>query len=227
MGFQNILLNGFGGYCMVREENFSKGEEITNAILHGIGSGLAIAALVILIVFACIKGGAARIVSYTVYGTTLVLLYLASTLYHSLPKGKGKDVFEIFDHSAIYLLIAGSYTPLSLVGVRGALGWTMFGIIWGICVLGILFKVFFVKKFVLLSTILYIVMGWFIVIGIKPLMATMSGISILFLVLGGVLYTVGTIFYVWRGMKYHHAIWHLFVLGGSICHFFTMMFMLP
>lgn len=212
---------------MKNVENFSKGEEITNAILHGIGSGLAIAALVILVVFASIKGDVRYIVSYAIYGSTLVLLYLASTLYHSLPKGKGKDVFEIFDHSAIYLLIAGSYTPLALVALKGALGWTIFGIVWGLSVIGIVFKVFWVKKFVILSTILYIVMGWLIIIAIKPLMNVLNTTSLVFLVVGGVLYTVGTIFYIWRGMKYHHAIWHLFVLGGSICHFFTMIFMLP
>lgn len=208
-------------------ENFSKGEEITNAILHGIGAGLAIAALVILIVFASIRGDARYVVSYTIYGSTLVLLYMASTLYHSFPRGGTKDLFEIFDHSAIYLLIAGSYTPLALVALKGTLGWTIFGIVWGLSVIGIIFKVFWVKKFVVLSTILYIAMGWLIVIAIKPLMNVLNTTSLVFLVVGGVSYTVGTIFYVWRGMKYHHAIWHLFVLGGSICHFFTMIFMLP
>ncbi|MDF2674704.1 MAG: hlyIII [Clostridiales bacterium] len=212
---------------MKNVENFTRGEEITNAILHGIGSGLAIAALVILIVFASIKGDARYVVSYTIYGSTLVLLYLASTLYHSFPRGKTKNVFEIFDHSAIYLLIAGSYTPLALVALKGTLGWIMFGIVWGLSVIGIVFKVFWVKKFVVLSTVLYIAMGWLIIIAIKPLMEFMSTTSLVFLVAGGVLYTVGTIFYVWRGMKYHHAIWHLFVLGGSICHFFSMIFMLP
>jgi hemolysin III len=208
-------------------ENFTKGEEITNAILHGIGLGLAVAALVILIVFASIKGDVRYVVSYTIYGSTLVLLYLASTLYHSLPEGRGKDVFEILDHSAVYLLIAGSCTPLAFVAIRGALGWTIFGIIWGLSAVGIVFKVFWVKKFVVLSTILYIAMGWLIVIAIKPLMKFMSTTSLVFLIVGGVLYTLGTNFYIWRGMKYHHAIWHIFVLGGSICHFFTMIFMLP
>lgn len=208
-------------------ENFSKGEEITNAILHGIGAGLAIAALVILIVFASIRGDARYVVSYTIYGSTLVMLYMASTLYHSFPKGRTKDLFEIFDHSAIYLLIAGSYTPLALVAVKGSLGWTIFGIVWGLSVIGIVFKVFWVKKFVILSTVLYIVMGWLIIIAIKPMMNVLNITSLIFLLVGGVLYTAGTVFYIWRGMKYHHAIWHLFVLGGSICHFFTMVFMLP
>lgn len=207
-------------------EDFSKGEEITNAILHGIGAGLAIAALVVLVVFASIRGNVWHIVSFSVYGATLVILYMSSTLYHSFRQGKAKDVFEIFDHSSIYLLIAGSYTPLALVALRGPLGWTIFGIVWGISVVGIVFKAFWVKKFVILSTVLYLTMGWLIIIAIKPLMSFMTNAGIVFLVLGGVLYSLGTIFYVWRKIKYHHAIWHLFVLGGSICHFFTILLLL-
>lgn len=208
-------------------ENFTKGEEITNAILHGIGLGLAIAALVVLVVFARIYGDVWYIVSFSIYGSTLVTLYLSSTLYHSFPEGKVKNIFEIFDHSAIYLLIAGTYTPLTLISLRGSLGFTIFGIVWGIAIVGIVFKVFWVKKFVIFSTLLYILMGWLIIFAINPLLATMNKTSIVFLVSGGLLYTFGTIFYVRRKMKYHHAIWHLFVLGGSICHFFTILFLLP
>lgn len=208
-------------------ENFSKGEEITNAILHGIGLGLAIAALVVLIVFASFHGDAWHITSFAIYGSTLVILYLSSTLYHSFPVGKLKNIFEILDHSSIYLLIAGTYTPLTLISLRGTLGWTIFGIIWGIAVIGVIFKVFWVKKFVVFSTLLYIVMGWIIVFVIKPLIVLIPKNSLVFLVMGGIFYTVGTIFYIWRKMKYHHAIWHLFVLAGSICHFFTILFLLP
>jgi len=208
-------------------ENFTKGEEITNAILHGVGLGLSIAALVVLVVFAKVYGSVWHIVSFSIYGSTLVILYLSSTLYHSFPEGKVKNIFEIFDHSAIYLLIAGTYTPMTLISLRGYLGWTIFGIVWGIAVIGIIFKVFWVKRFVIFSTLLYIIMGWLIIFAINPLMASMSKTSIIFLVVGGVLYTVGSIFYVWRRMKYHHAVWHIFVLGGSICHFFTILFLLP
>lgn len=208
-------------------ENFTKGEEITNAILHGIGLGLAIAALVVLVVFARIYGDVWYMASFSIYGSTLVMLYLSSTLYHSFPEGKVKNIFEIFDHSAIYLLIAGTYTPLTLISLRGSLGWTIFGIVWGIAVVGIVFKVFWVKKFVIFSTLLYIVMGWLIILAINPLLAAMNKTSIVFLISGGLLYTFGTIFYVRRKMKYHHAIWHLFVLGGSVCHFFTILFLLP
>lgn len=208
-------------------ENFTKGEEITNAIIHGIGAGLSIAALVVLIVFASLYGNVWFIVSFTIYGVTLVILYMSSTLYHSFPKGKVKDIFEIFDLSSIYLLIAGTYTPFTLISLRGRLGWTIFAIVWGISIFGIIFKVFWVKKFVILSTSLYIAMGWLIVFILKPLMISMSKISIIYLVIGGLLYTLGTFFYVYRKFKYHHAIWHIFVLGGSICHFFTILFMLP
>lgn len=208
-------------------ESFTKGEEITNAILHGIGAGLAIAALVVLVVFASIYGDAWHIVSFSIYGSTLVILYLSSTLYHSFPQGKTKNVFEIFDHSAIYLLIAGTYTPLTLITLRSALGWSIFGVVWGIAIIGIIFKVFWVKKFVILSTLLYVVMGWMIIIAINPLLKSLNKISLIFLVIGGFLYTFGTIFYVWRKIKFHHAIWHLFVLSGSVCHFFTILFLLP
>lgn len=206
-------------------ERYTKGEEIANAISHGIGVALSIAALVILVVFASLYGSALHVTSFAIYGATLTILYLASTLYHSFPKGKVKDLFEIFDHSSIYLLIAGTYTPIVLITLKGTLGWTIFGIVWGIAIVGIFFKAFFTKRFMILSTLLYLAMGWLIIFAFKPLLAVITKESLIFLVLGGVLYTVGTIFYVWRKMKYHHAVWHVFVLGGSICHFFTMVFL--
>lgn len=205
----------------------TKGEEITNAITHGIGVGLAIAALVILVVFASIYGNAWYIVSFSIYGATLVILYLSSTLYHSFPKGKVRDIFQIFDHSSIYLLIAGTYTPLTLIALRGPLGWTLFGIIWGLTIAGIIFKIFFIKKFRILSTILYVGMGWLAIFAIKPLYSALTTKSIVFLLIGGAVYTLGTIFYSNKKIVYNHAIWHLFVLGGSICHFFTVFYLLP
>jgi hemolysin III len=207
-------------------ENFTKGEEIANAVLHGIGLGLSIAALVVLVIISGIYGSGLHIVSSAIYGSTLVILYLSSTLYHAFPKGRTKNIFEIFDHSAIYLLIAGTYTPLTLVILRGSLGWSIFGVVWTLAIMGIVMKVFWVKKYVLASTLLYIFMGWLIVFAISPILKALDTRSVLFLVVGGVVYTVGTIFYVWRKIKYHHAIWHLFVLGGSICHFFTVLIMM-
>lgn len=212
---------------MATKKLYSKGEEVTNSILHGIGLGFAIAALTLLVVLASIYGDVWYVVSFAIYGSTLIILYLSSTLYHSFPVGSVKDVFQVFDHASIYLLIAGTYTPLTLIPLRGKLGWTIFAVVWGIALMGIVFKIFFVKKFMILSTVLYIVMGWMIIIAIKPLMNTVSGSSIIFLVLGGLFYTVGTIFFINKKIKFNHAIWHLFVLAGSVCHFFTILYLLP
>ncbi|WP_082234340.1 PAQR family membrane homeostasis protein TrhA [Halobacillus massiliensis] len=203
---------------------FSKREEIANAVTHGIGVILSIAMLVVLIVYASLNGTGWHIISVSIYGGTMVLLYVSSTLVHSFPAGKAKDLFEIFDHSAIYLFIAGTYTPMLLIPLRGPLGWTLFGIVWGMAVLGIIFKVFFVKRFVILSTIFYIIMGWLIILAWGPLTTEVPARGITYLIIGGVLYSIGAIFYVWRSFTYHHMVWHLFVLGGSIFHFFTIFF---
>lgn len=213
---------------MANTHVFTKKEEIFNAITHGIGVLLSITALVFLIVFSVKEGTAWHTVTFTIYGATMLLLYLSSTLVHSFPKGKVKDLFEIFDHSSIYLFIAGTYTPFTLIVINGALGWTLLGIIWGIAIIGVVFKSFFTKRFLYLSTILYITMGWLIVIAWKPLAITLPSQGLQLLILGGILYTVGTIFYMWRGFLYHHAVWHLFVLAGSIAHFFAILrYVLP
>ena len=150
----------------------------------------------------------------------MLLLYASSTLVHSFPEGKVKDLFEIFDHSAIYIFIAGTYTPIMLLVVKGVLGWTLLGIVWGVAVAGVVFKAFFVKRFLYISTILYIAMGWLIVIAWGPLTATLSAGGVQLLVVGGLLYTFGAVFYVWRAFPFHHAVWHIFVLAGSVAHFF-------
>lgn len=213
---------------LANTHTFSKGEEIANSITHGIGALLSIAALVILIVFSSIEGNVWHVVSFTLFGITMVLLYTSSTLVHSFPKGKVKDLFEVFDHSSIYLFIAGTYTPFLFVAVQGWIGWTLFGIVWGLAFAGIIFKSFFVKRYLFTSTILYVVMGWLIVFAWGPLTANIHPNGIALLVTGGILYTIGAVFYVWRGFKYHHAIWHLFVLGGSILHFFSvLLYLLP
>jgi hemolysin III len=206
---------------------FSKGEEIANSVTHGIGALLSIAALVILIVFSSIYGTAWHIVSFTIFGSTMVLMYMSSTLLHAFPEGsKVKDIFEIFDHSSIYFFIAGTYTPFMFVAVKGWLGWTIFGIVWGVAIGGTVFKSFFVKKFLFTSTALYVFMGWLIVFAWKPLSHSLEPLGLHYLVIGGLLYTVGSIFYIWRGFKYHHALWHLFVIAGSIMHFFSVMTLL-
>lgn len=211
---------------MANTHTFSKGEEIANSITHGIGALLSIAALALLIVFSSLHGTAWHIVSFTIFGATMLILYISSTMVHSLPPGKGKDVFEILDHSSIYFFIAGTYTPFLLIAVKGALGWTLFGIVWGIAIGGTVFKSFFVKKYLFTSTILYVVMGWMIVFAWNPISEAIGQQGMNLLIIGGVLYTLGSIFYIWRGFKYHHAIWHLFVIGGSILHFFCVLFYL-
>ncbi len=200
------------------------GEEIANSITHGIGALLGIAALVLLVVFAGRYGDAWRIVSCSIYGSTLIFLYTVSTLYHSFTGDRIKRIFRILDHSSIFLLIAGTYTPIVLVSLRGPWGWSLFGIIWTMTIGGIIAKVTLTGKFKFLSTLLYIAMGWIVVIAIKPLLYAAPAGLIIWLIIGGLSYTLGTIFYVWKGMPYNHAIWHLFVLGGSISHFFGILF---
>lgn len=209
---------------MADTHTYSRKEEVANAVTHGIGAALSIAALVILIVFATLKGSPWHVVSFTVYGVSMLLLYISSTLVHGFRDGKAKDLFEIFDHSAIYLFIAGTYTPLMLIVVKGVLGWSIFGIVWGIAILGCAFKAYFVKRFLFMSTIFYILMGWLIVVAWEPLTTNMASGGIILLAIGGLMYTLGTIFYVWRGFPFHHAVWHLFVLAGSILHFFMILF---
>lgn len=194
-------------------------EEKMNAITHGAGAILAVAGLISLILAACKHGGIWHIISFSVYGTSLVLLYLASTLYHSFTNNRTKHIFKIADHAAIYLLIAGTYTPFTLVSLHGSLGWTIFGVIWGLAAVGIVFQLFFVKRFKFFATLCYAFMGWAILFAIKPLLAALPVAAIYWLLAGGILYTVGALFYLARRIPYNHAVWHLFVLGGSLTHF--------
>jgi len=203
---------------------YSLREEIANAITHGIGAILSIVALIVLIIFSAKYGDTWHLISFSIYGISLVILYFSSTLLHAIQNIKIKNKFEVMDHAAIYLLIAGTYTPFLLVPLRGTLGWTIFGIVWGLALVGIILKLFFVKRFIVLSTICYILMGWIIVVAIKPLYEALSFPGMMWLVAGGLLYTFGTIFFLWRKIPYHHAIWHLFVLAGSAAHFITVFF---
>ena len=203
----------------------TQNEERWNAITHGFGILLSIPALVLLILKGIRQEDSLALVSYIIFGSSMIMLYVMSTLLHSVPE-RYKRLFSIFDHSAIYFLIAGTYTPFVLVGIGGALGWTLFGVIWGLTVFGTVFKVFFIHRFEVVSLILYVVMGWLIVIAIKPLYATLTGTGIALLVTGGVLYTLGAVVYAWRKMPYNHAIWHLFVLAGSAFMYFSVLFYL-
>ncbi|WP_347840405.1 hemolysin III family protein [uncultured Draconibacterium sp.] len=203
--------------------SLSLGEEIFNSITHGIGTLLSIAALVLLVVFAAIKGNVWHVVSFSIFGSTLVLLYLSSTLYHSFTKEKLKNLFVRFDHAAIFLLIAGTYTPFVLTTIRGALGWTLFGIIWALAITGVVIRSIYLTRFRKLMVGIYLAMGWMFLIAIGPIVKNLPGSSIAFLFIGGGCYSIGVIFYAWRNLKYGHGIWHLFVLAGSIMHFFAVL----
>lgn len=209
----------------IKIPNYTLGEELWNAITHGLGVLLSIAALVLCVVKSAISGNATAVVASSVYGSMMIILYLMSTLYHSLKVNNAKRVFNIIDHCSIYLLIAGSYTPYTLVTLKGALGWTIFGVIWGAAILGIVLNAIDLKKFRTISLVSYIVMGWLIIVAFGPLAKALPLGGILFLLLGGIAYTVGAIFYaVGKKKKYMHSVFHIFVLIGSILQFFSIYF---
>ena len=211
-----------------KPKRYSIGEEIFNSITHGIGVGLAIAGLVLLIVRAVRHAPTEFLGSYvtgvSLFGASMIILYLMSTLYHALTPYGAKKVFAIFDHCSIYILIAGTYTPFCLAFLRGALGWSIFGVIWGLAVLGIVFYSIFGSKMRVLSVITYILMGWMIIFAFKSVKQAIPSISLAFLLSGGVAYMVGVIFYAMKKIKWTHCIWHLFVLMGTVLHFFSVMF---
>lgn len=199
-------------------------QEIANSVTHGIGTALSVAGLTLLVVFASLHGSARHVVSVAVYGTTLVLLYLASTLYHAIQHEGAKRILKILDHVAIFLLIAGTYTPFTLISLRGPWGWSLFGTVWGLATIGIVFKLFFTGKYKRLSTIVYLLMGWIIAVALRPLAMALPTRGLILLFLGGLAYSVGVIFYVQKERAYSHAVWHLFVILGSLCHFFSVLF---
>jgi hemolysin III len=199
-------------------------EELANTITHTIGIILAAGGLGVMIVLAAIHGNIWHIISTAVFGTTLILLYTISTLYHSVYQSKTKMILQQLDHSAIFLLIAGTYTPFTLVSLRGPWGWLLFGIVWGLAILGIVLQLLLDKKGRIISILLYLLMGWLVIIAIKPLIAAVDTIGFLLLLFGGLFYTGGLLFYVWFSLPYHHAIWHVFVLVGSGLHYFSILF---
>ena len=204
--------------------NYSVGEEIAHTITHGIGALLSIAGLAVLVSFASSNGDAWHIVSSSIYGTTLIILYSASSLYHGISHPKAKALLQQFDHAAIYLLIAGTYTPFLLVSLRGVWGWSLFAVIWSLAIVGMVFEFVDTKHFKKLSLWLYLGMGWIVVLAINPMLAQVETGGLVLLLLGGLSYSLGVIFYVREQMAYHHAIWHLFVLAGSVFHFFSILF---
>lgn len=208
-------------------ELYTTGEEIANSITHGIGTILSIAGLIALLILGNLFGGYWEIASFSVYGGTLVLLYLASTLYHSFQQPRIKRLFQIFDHSAIFLLIAGTYTPFMLLGERTSRAWAMLGAVWAFALLGILYKAFFIDRFQRISALGYVFMGWLGVLAGRDLLGLLPSATVVWLAAGGVLYTVGLLFAAWRTLLYSHTVWHLFVLGGSICHYIAILHLTP
>ncbi|RDH85147.1 MAG: hemolysin III [endosymbiont of Escarpia spicata] len=203
---------------------YSLGEEIAHAVTHGVGIPLSIAGLVILVTFSSLYGDAWHIISSTIYGVTLILCYTASTLYHGIPLPRAKQLLRQLDHASIFLLIAGTYTPFTLVNLRGPWGWTLFGLVWGIALAGMALELIARKRYKRLSISLYLGLGWLVVIAIQPMLESVGTGGLLLLLAGGLCYSLGVIFYVWKRLAYHHAVWHLFVLGGSIFHFFSILF---
>ena len=203
-------------------------EETINVITHAIGFVLSIVALVILVVFSSKYGTATHITSFAIFGSSLVVLYAASTLYHYAKNPALRHKLNILDHSAIYVLIAGTYTPFTLVVLKGWVGWTIFGISWGLAIIGIVFKIFYFGKYDKISTIAYVLMGWVIILAIKPLIENFSTNGLLWLLAGGLAYSIGAILYSVKSIRFNHAIFHVFVLIGSFCHFMAVfLYVLP
>jgi hemolysin III len=203
---------------------YSVGEEVANSLTHGFGIVLSVVGLAVLVVSASASGDVRHVVSCAIFGVTLILLYTASTLYHGIQHSRVKAAMRVLDHSAIFLLIAGTYTPFTLVNLRGPWGWSLFGLIWGLALLGVLFQVTLLRRWVGLSLGLYVGMGWAVIVAAKPLLETVPPQGLALLLLGGLSYTGGIVFYVWHRLPYHHAVWHLFVLAGSVCHFCAILF---
>ena len=206
------------------ERDQSRGEEIANSISHGIGLVTAIVGIPFLILHAARQGDAGFIVGASIFSATVVILYLASTLYHALPTGKAKRVFRVIEHSAIFLLIAGTYTPFTLGVLRGAWGWTLFGVVWGLAAVGVALKAFERTSHPVLSTGLYLLMGWVVVIAVDPLLTRVPTAGLLWLVAGGLSYTAGVVFFATDSrLQYGHFVWHLFVMAGTVCHYFAVL----
>jgi hemolysin III len=202
----------------------SRGERLANVLTHGVGLVLSLVGSAVLMTASIRYGSVWHVVGAGAFSFGLILLYSASTLYHAFEASRLKHIFRSLDHSAIFVLIAGTYTPFTLVNLRGAWGWSLFGVIWGLALGGVILKIFLVGRFPALSTGLYVLMGWVAIIALKPLLAAVPRHGLLWLLAGGLFYTGGVLFYVAKKMPYSHAVWHLFVLGGSVCHYGAVWF---
>jgi hemolysin III len=209
---------------MAAPDTYTPGEEIANVVTHGIGVALSVAGLVLLATFSCRRGDAWLVTGTTIFGVSLVALYTASTLYHSFRSLEIKRVLRRFDHAAIFLLIAGSYTPFLLVTLRGGRGWSLFAVVWGLAVSGITLKFWFAGRFRVASTLVYLAMGWLVLSVVRPLLVELPRPGFWLLLAGGLCYTGGAVFYLWKRLPYHHAVWHLWVMAGSACHWAAVFF---
>jgi hemolysin III len=205
---------------------YTLGEEIANSVTHGVGVALAIAGMIVLISLAVIYGDIWEVVSFSVYGASLLILYSASTLYHTVQHPPVKRILRTMDHASIYILIAGTYTPFLMIATSGKIRLTLLVIVWLMAALGVVWKIFFLGRFEVITTIMYIVMGWMGVLAYGEMLVNVPRLSVLMLFAGGIIYTTGVIFYAWEAMPYNHAVWHVFVLGGSICHFVAVITLL-
>lgn len=203
----------------LQAKRYSLTEEIFNSVTHGLGTLLSIAGLAILAGAAINRGSSRALISYGIYGLSLITLYLCSTLYHGVIPEKAKEKLRLLDHASIYLLIAGSYTPITILYLKGAWGWSLFGIVWGLAVTGIVLKMIDIEKTKVASMVLYFLMGWLVVLAIKPMLSAVPVGMLMLLLIGGLFYTLGIIFYAAKGIPHNHGIWHLFVLAGSVSHF--------
>jgi len=199
-------------------------EELANRLTHGVGAVLSVVGMVLVVTFSALHGDAWHVTSTSIFGFSLVALYTVSTLYHSFRSEKLRHLLQKFDHAAIFLLIAGSYTPFVLVTLRGSWGWSLFGVVWGLAAIGIGLKFWFAGRFRLVSTLIYLAMGWLVLVAFKPLWLALPRVGVYWLLAGGACYSLGTIFYLAKRLPYGHAVWHLFVLGGSVCHWLAVFF---
>ena len=203
---------------------YSKKEELANSLTHGLGTLLGVTALIVLLIFSAMRGTTSHIVSSAIYGSTLIILYGASTLYHAVQSPNAKRILQKIDHSSIFILIAGTYTPFTLVSLRGAWGWSLLGLIWGLAIIGVILELAPKKRYKKISIALYLSMGWLIIVAIKPMIENVETDGLLLLLAGGIVYSLGIIFYIWKSFPFNHAIWHLFVLAGSTLQFFAVFY---
>ncbi len=205
------------------ERPLSLGEEIANSLTHGLGLVASLVGLPVLVIAAAGRGDALQVIGASIFAASLVALYAASTTYHAWPPSRAKQILRVVDHVAIYLLIAGTYTPFTLGVLRGTWGWTLFGVVWSLAALGIVFKTVLGFRYPRASTLFYVAMGWLAVVAIRPMADQVPAMGLAWIAAGGLLYTAGVAFYAWERLRYGHAVWHLFVLGGSTCHFFAVL----